>query len=555
MLNWRLRYLVFLCIRLYFTLSPSYIHPDEHFQGPEVLAGEIFGWNAVKTWEFTAEAPIRSILPLWLAYGIPMTTLRWLYGMDINPMLTYYCLRLFFFLVSFCLEDWALQELGNTSKAKTHYLLVVASSYVTWTYQTHTFSNSVETILVAWSLVLIKRISFRNFGNSNHALSCSLLGCIAAIGVFNRITFPAFLILPGWYLIPHFSKHPSSLFFVLAAGFATAALTVYIDTSFYESPTPVFTPLNNFLYNFRPENLAKHGLHARYTHVLINLPILLGPYLLLIRPQMSLPFLSAVSGTAVLSLFQHQEARFLLASVPLFLTATSLPRSLMVTKTRKYIVIAAFVSFNVILGVLFGVLHQGGVIPAQSVYISQHAAVAQDVIWWKTYSPPNWLLGSHRVDFFHRGGVDDVDAVSELVTQAIQNTTVNRNMRVWDMMGSDYRVVSTLLTALEATQHDPELMTPKDIYLVAPLASSNLYRFIDDSAYPFTLHLEWTYARHINLDDLGVDHDEALYYKRRIPAAMGNNNQALELSWWEKKKLIVSQNRPGIGVWRVVARD
>jgi hypothetical protein len=27
------------CGGLYLALSPSYIHPDEHFQGPEVVAG------------------------------------------------------------------------------------------------------------------------------------------------------------------------------------------------------------------------------------------------------------------------------------------------------------------------------------------------------------------------------------------------------------------------------------------------------------------------------------------------------------------------------------
>ena len=26
-------------VRLYFAFSPSYIHPDENFQGPEVIAG------------------------------------------------------------------------------------------------------------------------------------------------------------------------------------------------------------------------------------------------------------------------------------------------------------------------------------------------------------------------------------------------------------------------------------------------------------------------------------------------------------------------------------
>lgn len=37
---WRRLYLLLLLVRIYFALSPSYIHPDENFQGPEVIAGE-----------------------------------------------------------------------------------------------------------------------------------------------------------------------------------------------------------------------------------------------------------------------------------------------------------------------------------------------------------------------------------------------------------------------------------------------------------------------------------------------------------------------------------
>lgn len=37
---WTLTYLLLLMVRLYFAISPSYIHPDENFQGPEVIAGQ-----------------------------------------------------------------------------------------------------------------------------------------------------------------------------------------------------------------------------------------------------------------------------------------------------------------------------------------------------------------------------------------------------------------------------------------------------------------------------------------------------------------------------------
>lgn len=37
---WRRTYLLLLVVRLWFALSPSYLHPDENFQGPEVIAGK-----------------------------------------------------------------------------------------------------------------------------------------------------------------------------------------------------------------------------------------------------------------------------------------------------------------------------------------------------------------------------------------------------------------------------------------------------------------------------------------------------------------------------------
>lgn len=36
----RRAYLFLLLLRLWFAISPSYLHPDENFQGPEVIAGK-----------------------------------------------------------------------------------------------------------------------------------------------------------------------------------------------------------------------------------------------------------------------------------------------------------------------------------------------------------------------------------------------------------------------------------------------------------------------------------------------------------------------------------
>lgn len=125
--------------------------------------GQIFSYPVRHTWEFTSEHPIRSVFPLWPVYGLPMLLLRWLWignGNDgeITPIVVFWTLRVLMFLISFVLEDWALHELIQSPRHRRVAVLLVASSYVTWTYQTHTFSNAVETLVVAWSLVLIQRL-------------------------------------------------------------------------------------------------------------------------------------------------------------------------------------------------------------------------------------------------------------------------------------------------------------------------------------------------------------------------------------------------------------
>ncbi|KAG0648403.1 GPI mannosyltransferase 4 [Hyphodiscus hymeniophilus] len=246
---WRRAYLFLVLVRLYFALSPSYLHPDENFQGPEVIAafafgggtrlvspedyrkayqthlassssddhllifyalvGQIFSYPVKLTWEFTSADPVRSVFPLWPVYGLPMLLLKWLWigngnDGDIPPIAVFWTLRILMFALSFVLEDWALHELVQSPRHRRVAVMLVASSYVTWTYQTHTFSNSIETLAVAWSLVLIQRIVEDKQRSS--VFACAILSFVVVFGIFNRITFPAFLLIPGLRLIPHFIK-------------------------------------------------------------------------------------------------------------------------------------------------------------------------------------------------------------------------------------------------------------------------------------------------------------------------------------------------------------
>lgn len=193
-----------------------------------LLLGQIFKYPVRLTWEFTSDHPIRSVFPLWPVYGLPMLLLQWLWmgnGQDgeVPPIAVFWTLRALMFVLSFVLEDWAIHELVQSPRHRRVAVLLVASSYVTWTYQTHTFSNAIETIVVAWSLVLIERTiavpvnkvwpaifkadAIADTGKHHTPLLApSVLGFLVIFGFFNRITFPAFLLIPGLRLIPYYWK-------------------------------------------------------------------------------------------------------------------------------------------------------------------------------------------------------------------------------------------------------------------------------------------------------------------------------------------------------------
>ncbi|KAM0486008.1 hypothetical protein ACHAPX_000707 [Trichoderma viride] len=458
---WRRTYLLLVLIRLWFALSPSYLHPDENFQGPEVIAGQIFSYPVRHTWEFTSENPIRSVFPLWPVYGLPMLLLRWLWvgngqNGEIPPVVVFWTLRFLMFLTSFVLEDWALDELinlddlANKTRQRRTALLLVASSYVTWTFQTHTFSNSVETLTVLWSLVLIKRITAPH----SSILSSIVLGVVVVFGFFNRVTFPAFLILPGLWLLPHFLHKPFTVAALVLAALATAFIAVAVDTAFYSPEpitwtdlitNPVITPLNNLIYNSSTENLALH----------------------------------AISGTVVLSFIKHQEARFLLPAVPLILSSLQLPKN----STVNRIWTASWIVFNVFLGVLMGIYHQGGIVPGQ-VFMSKQPD-ATNAIWWKTYPPPIWLLNGK-----------------------------NEVLTTKDVMGIKGEALLEQLAELAtcdapADRRSQEYLKEENgTYLIAPASATWLDPYLSNKGLEGLRFREvWRYRNHLNLDDMDFGDD------------------------------------------------
>lgn len=283
-------------------------------------------------------------------------------------------------------------------------------------------------------------------------------------------------------------NRPLALLSAIFSALFTTFIAIYLDTKFYTDHSvtwsylfshPTITPLNNLSYNLSASNLAQHGLHPWYQHALFNLPQLLGPAALLVflRPHLSLRLYSAISGVFVLSIFQHQEARFLLPTIPLILSSVQLPRN----QSHLRIWAGLWIAFNVFFGLLMGVYHQGGIVPTQ-VFLSKQADATQ-AIWWKTYSPPIWLLNGK-----------------------------NEVLKTHDVMGMKGPLMLRELHALATCQRLSSISAAgsgenEGTYLIAPASATFLDIYVPQSNSSLQFQEVWRYRQHLNLDDLDFGDD------------------------------------------------
>lgn len=232
----------------------------------------------------------------------------------------------------------------------------------------------------------------------------------------------------------------------------TALILILIDTAyFYEirsldellvhiaDRNLVLTPYNFFKYNSDAANLAEHGTHPAYQH-LINIILLFGSAapMLIVESIKSISYWARVAFSSTTNYdeyengdqvnletiasdlytrFMNEKIRFLFilaALVPLvsfsfishkeqrFLLPLIIPVSLRTSERlfgngsgslRRY----SWFLFNLMGIFLFGYLHQGGVIPAVSYTQKMFTHVSnldidQHVIFYHTYMPPRYLI-------------------------------------------------------------------------------------------------------------------------------------------------------------------
>lgn len=256
---------------------------------------------------------------------------------------------------------------------------------------------------------------------------CFILATLCVLGIFNRPTFVLFgmPIVFHWMLRGMGSKSVSFLDFNLrmllfiASGIPVFCVIVLIDSLYYGYLTMaqiyifditiynfLVTPVNFIRYNINPENTGAHGEHPKWLHMLVNIPLLFNIigvialfsfgtmfYKFCKKEFQNLPqsqsFVSLMTSAVfipvlLLSLFNHQEARFLIPiTVPIIMlhspklitgiNVTSFLKESQLTVVRyisNYVnitisgklIMKLWYASNIIFTLFFGFVHQGGAV-------------------------------------------------------------------------------------------------------------------------------------------------------------------------------------------------
>ncbi|XP_043854951.1 GPI mannosyltransferase 4 isoform X2 [Dromiciops gliroides] len=432
-------------LRVAWCLLPQtgYLHPDEFFQSPEVMAEDVLGLEVFRPWEFLPSSPCRTVLFPVLTTGSVLWLLELLEGLWPGALSSYTLLvgpRLVFTILSFAL-DWSVFRVAPLWGADPwHSLVLLAGSYVTLVFYTRTLANATEGLLFMWLLLLVSPAvagdGTQGKPSPERRRPGRLLGAVVAAGFFNRPTFLGFALLPLLFWSGRrTAAGPLSvkallqdLLGLLPGATLVAAAFVAADSWYYSSrlglePRLVLTPVHFLSYNLDPQNLARHGTHLRLTHLAVNGVLLFGMlhvvavtavWTMLKETLASVAQLRApwsrgarapldkrnvlllfyFGPLVLLSLFSHQEPRFL---VPLLgpLVLLSSQKGGGVAPWRS----AAVILFNVLGALFFGCLHQGGLVPSLThLERSIHATAPQGqpahftLLFTHTYMPPRYLL-------------------------------------------------------------------------------------------------------------------------------------------------------------------
>ncbi|KAI6126807.1 glycosyltransferase family 22 protein [Pisolithus sp. B1] len=455
-------------VRILFALySTGYIHPDEHMQNAEITAADVLGYYTFRSWEWDPIFPLRAVIPVYMTTGLPFFIAQKVYSALSDQILrpaTLFRLERLSFLCLSSLLDVSVALLVPPPK-RSFALLLLSSSYVTHAFYIRPFSNSLESVIAALCLVFLNNIvelgpsdSHETAKSGRAALDWNLhaLCILGAFGTSMRPTFFSFALPISFQALRYSYRAAGSisrtgrlLALPLCSGILTVLCFTVADALYYRGTPfhPVFPCLNFLRYNSSADNLAEHGLHPRWLHLLVNLPMLLSPSLWFLTVtniyhsfkdsrygpvgrtrtlDVTRESKSGVTETisqiivlslAILSAVPHQEPRFL---CPIVLPAVVLVAILSQWPRKAFWV--TWIVFNVVFATVFGVMHQGGVVPSLlylNTRMTDNFSTSTHIVYWKTYMPPRRFLGIPQQDV-QSGKVAVVDLAG-----AAESTLVN----------------------------------------------------------------------------------------------------------------------------------
>ncbi|CAL4074494.1 unnamed protein product [Meganyctiphanes norvegica] len=496
------------------------------------MARDMLDIDAPKPWEYNSTNPIRSVsfsavvsLPyVALKFVAPYCMSLWSwevltpYNLLVAPR---FYITMLSFIVDFCVYRIACLCYIRPWKC----MEVFASSYVMLVYATRTFSNTVELILMAvllWRVcesmvdstkimrkqcilddlyqsverienkVKLKRLKSKlppyNYGDS------FTISVIATYGLFVRPTFVIFSFVPIAYWLQRgvVSKEVDFSYFNMRAASLVPGIVltffgcVLLDSFYYGSvsfeeimywnltaASFTVTPFNFILYNVQGSNLAQHGLHPHFLHLVVNIPIVHGVLGMLglwsvtkwfvsitthriskkpkVTSMATMLLLTFIFPVMVLSLIPHQEPRFIIPTlIPLVLLHSdqlilwSIPKF----KFMKHFLFVMWHTWNMFAVVIFGFLHQGGVtnsmIRVHKHISEQPAQTSMHILFAHMYTPPTFLLmrkmwaeaetdlgGRYRIGrYVHTytiGGAHPPDSFHDIAATIHQSAVKNSN--------------------------------------------------------------------------------------------------------------------------------
>ncbi|SNX87126.1 related to SMP3 - alpha 1,2-mannosyltransferase involved in glycosyl phosphatidyl inositol biosynthesis [Melanopsichium pennsylvanicum] len=301
-------YLALLLIRFYSAFCGyGYIHPDEWMQSGEPFFG-ITQFNIAKSvpWEWSPDTALRSFSSL---RSMQTDLLLYLYKtVSPNPISGYGLFliqRAAMLPATLCLDFYIAITFPET--IAPYILSLYGISTAATTFMVRTFSNASESHNLGLLLLFaVGTLTHRDWYTSQSQgwIQCAAMAFPAILsvdGFFYRFTFPIFALPIAIFLLyclrriyRQGDKRKAAR--LLAVGLATTTMAFYTrtssETTFYTnlakvSPSNkqvaylgrtkwVVPPINALLYNMRTENVKQHGLHPRWLHTVVNLPMMIG---------------------------------------------------------------------------------------------------------------------------------------------------------------------------------------------------------------------------------------------------------------------------------------